>query len=93
MHKSSNYWDDGSEGNYWDDYVGSDSDGDGIGDTPYNIPSGNNKDRYPLMKGTMGEKEGGEEKDEQKGFIPAFELIYLTSALSLALIFKRRKRK
>ena len=35
-------------GNYWDDYVGSDPDGDGIGDTPYHIISVN--DNYPLME-------------------------------------------
>ncbi len=48
---STNTWDDDypSGGNYWDDYNGNDNNGDGIGDTPYNIPGGSNKDRYPLM--------------------------------------------
>jgi parallel beta-helix repeat protein len=45
-----NVWDNGypSGGNYWSDYTGTDSNGDGIGDTPYSIDP-MNLDRYPLM--------------------------------------------
>lgn len=55
----SNIWDNGypSGGNFYDDYKGLDNyhgvnqdipGPDGIGDTPYNISGGNNKDLYPL---------------------------------------------
>jgi parallel beta-helix repeat protein len=59
---STDIWDDGypSGGNYWDNYAGVDlysgpyqneTGSDGIGDTPYTIPStdGGNIDNYPLM--------------------------------------------
>jgi nitrous oxidase accessory protein NosD len=51
----SNVWDNGTQGNYWGDYNGTDSEGDGIGDTPYfiddhyNLEGANDTDHYPLM--------------------------------------------
>ena len=45
-----NYWNSSSgEGNCWDDYTGLDDNNDGIGDTPYNISGGENRDYYPLL--------------------------------------------
>lgn len=49
-----NIWDYKGEGNYWSDYNGTDTNGDGIGDTPYTVDSfyttdGINIDHFPLI--------------------------------------------
>ena len=43
-----NRWDNGTAGNYWNNYNGTDTNGDGIGDTPYTI-SDDDSDTHPLM--------------------------------------------
>lgn len=49
MHSFDNGYSSG--GNYWDDYNGTDTNQDGIGDTPYLVSEyRNNKDKYPLME-------------------------------------------
>jgi hypothetical protein len=42
------WWNNSCEGNFWSDYVGTDSNLDGVGDIPYLI-DGNNTDYCPLM--------------------------------------------
>jgi len=43
-----NNWNNTYEGNYWSNYNGTDTNQDGIGDTPYPIDK-NNQDNHPLM--------------------------------------------
>jgi parallel beta-helix repeat protein len=46
-----NEWNNTIIGNYWDDYSGSDANGDGIGDTDYNVPGvgGHEIDHLPIF--------------------------------------------
>lgn len=43
-----NIWNNGTCGNYWADYTGTDTDENGIGDTPYQVTS-DDVDVFPLM--------------------------------------------
>jgi parallel beta-helix repeat protein len=45
-----NQWNNTAHGNYWSDYLGSDNDKNGIGDTPYDVPPGGGSiDNYPII--------------------------------------------
>ena len=72
------------EGNYWEDYMGIDDDGDGIGDIPYNIPDGDNQDKYPLMTPYKGEI--SKEKHDD-GIDTSFIYPMLIIGMIVAIIF------
>jgi len=82
-----NTWDDDAEGNFWSAYTGTDSDGDGIGDTPYIIDE-NNQDNYPLMNPLETESDGN---------LSTVLMLAVIAAVVLAIIvvgvFYRRNRK
>ena len=71
-----NLFDDGAEGNYWSNYNGTDSNGDGVGDTPYIIDE-NNQDNHPLMNKIPE--------------FPTWTVIPLFFVTSLAVIIARKK--
>jgi len=86
-----NTWDNGTEGNHWSNYTDTDSDGDGIGDTPYVIDE-NNQDNYPLMN----PYETSEDTDGKKQATSDLTLIAIAAVIGLAIVvgaaFYRRNK-
>ena len=71
-----NFFDNGIKGNYWSNYNGTDTDGDGTGDTPYIIDQ-KSQDNHPLMNKIPE--------------FPPWTIIPLFFFTSLAVIIARKK--
>jgi parallel beta-helix repeat protein len=94
-----NIWDNGSEGNYWSDYTGQDANGDGIGDTAYNIYE-KNQDNYPLMSPVVISDFPDEENESiptpepfpTTWIVAATAIIAIAVIITLGTVIYRRKR-
>lgn len=93
---SNNQWDNGSVGNYWSDYQGTDSDGDLIGDSPYQVPGGSHRDRYPLIRrpGNHTGGNGDNGNGDGNGGTPGFGIpVFLAALVLLAALRRHGDRK
>jgi len=82
-------WDDGKKGNFWSDYNGTDSNGDGIGDSPYVIDA-LNLDRYPLVQSSIVPPTVTADIHVELA-LAATALIVAT--VGVVVVFRRRKKK
>jgi hypothetical protein len=80
--------------NYWSDYNGTDSDGDGIGDTPYGHPSAI-LDNHPLMKPvTISELPDGADKAEPfPTLLVVAVAVTVVTLIAVAAMDYHKKRK
>ena len=82
-------WDNGNEGNYWSNYNGTARNGDGIGDTPFNL-GGNNTDFYPLMQPYSVQSTITDHTTGRLFFIAALIVAGIGVVVLLFLSFKRK---
>ena len=98
--QGANTWSNGlpTGGNLWSDYNGTDTNGDGIGDTQYLIDSANS-DPYPLIVQSSTTPPPNETENSEDSQIPnAYIIATAAAGIAIAIIvfllfFMKRKRK
>jgi hypothetical protein len=85
------YWDYGKEGNYWSDYNGTDSNHDGLGDTPYIIDL-LNQDRYPLIQSPVKPPIPNLTAKNLDGLIVLSAAIPIGLSIASAIFFVKKKK-
>ncbi|MHA1147885.1 MAG: right-handed parallel beta-helix repeat-containing protein [Promethearchaeota archaeon] len=94
---TSNEWDNGTLGNYWDDYNGCDDNGDGIGESPYNIPgTAGAADNKPITDKECSDRNEEENSEEPKPnlIILGYDIPLLISiVLIFSMIYIKRKKQ
>jgi len=80
-------------GNYWSDYNANDTNGDGFGETPYNITGGSNKDYLPLVPPAAPPPVGGTIYPMNKLTILAPWIALLGAIIAGASVLTLRRRR
>jgi|WetSurMetagenome_2_1015567.scaffolds.fasta_scaffold09227_4 hypothetical protein len=85
-------WDNGSRGNFWSDYNGTDSNGDGIGDTPYEIDV-LNVDRFPLVENVGVQPTPNPAFEVTMWHVAGLVAVVVVAVVAATAVLARRKRQ